>query len=120
MTWSSFSGAEVAALTQGESFFAAPRERDCPACGWWIHAPGVAGSSERSQMRTSPIGSAPLASSASSRNARPVPYRSRRCAFAKRRGSGMGRSIGSAMCVISCSVRRGLKSGLSVPSASKR
>jgi hypothetical protein len=31
--WSSFSGAEVAALTQGESFFAAPGERDCPACG---------------------------------------------------------------------------------------
>lgn len=31
--WDSFSGAEVAALTQGESFFAAPGERDCPACG---------------------------------------------------------------------------------------
>ncbi|GIF10511.1 hypothetical protein [Actinoplanes teichomyceticus] len=32
-SWSSFSGDEVAALTQGESFFAAPGERDCPACG---------------------------------------------------------------------------------------
>ena len=31
--WRSFSGDEVAALTQGESFFAAPGERDCPACG---------------------------------------------------------------------------------------
>ncbi|MGA5302985.1 hypothetical protein ACPCHT_23850 [Nucisporomicrobium flavum] len=31
--WSSFSGAEVTALAQGESFFAAPGERDCPACG---------------------------------------------------------------------------------------
>jgi hypothetical protein len=31
--WSSFSGDEVAALTQGDSFFAAPGERDCPACG---------------------------------------------------------------------------------------
>ena len=31
--WSSFSGDEVAALTQGESFFAAPGERDCPSCG---------------------------------------------------------------------------------------
>jgi hypothetical protein len=33
MTWSGFSGDEVAALAQGESFFAAPGERDCPACG---------------------------------------------------------------------------------------
>ncbi|AEV88216.1 hypothetical protein ACWT_7206 [Actinoplanes sp. SE50] len=31
--WRSFSGDEVAALTRGESFFAAPGERDCPACG---------------------------------------------------------------------------------------
>ncbi|GIF18631.1 hypothetical protein BJ973_008410 [Actinoplanes tereljensis] len=29
----SFSGDEVAALTQGESFFVAPGERVCPACG---------------------------------------------------------------------------------------
>jgi hypothetical protein len=33
MSWASFSGAEVAALTQGESFFADPGERVCPACG---------------------------------------------------------------------------------------
>jgi hypothetical protein len=33
MSWASFSGEEVAALTQGESFFAAPAERACPACG---------------------------------------------------------------------------------------
>ncbi|MGX6604109.1 hypothetical protein ACWKSP_18520 [Micromonosporaceae bacterium Da 78-11] len=33
MAWDSFSGDEVAALTQGESFFADPGERDCPACG---------------------------------------------------------------------------------------
>ncbi|MFC7534291.1 hypothetical protein [Actinoplanes sp. GCM10030250] len=31
--WSSFDGDQVAALTRGESFFAAPGERDCPACG---------------------------------------------------------------------------------------
>ena len=33
MAWDSFSAAEVAALAQGESFFAAPGERVCPACG---------------------------------------------------------------------------------------
>ncbi|GIE93704.1 hypothetical protein [Paractinoplanes rishiriensis] len=33
MGWASFSGDEVAALTAGESFFTAPGERDCPACG---------------------------------------------------------------------------------------
>ena len=33
MGWDSFSGDEVAALTQGESFFVEPGERDCPACG---------------------------------------------------------------------------------------
>ena len=33
MGWDSFSGDEVAALTTGESFFAAPGERVCPACG---------------------------------------------------------------------------------------
>jgi hypothetical protein len=33
MGWDSFSGDEVAALTRGESFFAAPGERVCPACG---------------------------------------------------------------------------------------
>jgi len=33
MSWGSFSGDEVAALTTGESFFAAPGERDCPGCG---------------------------------------------------------------------------------------
>jgi len=33
MSWASFTGDEVAALTRGESFFAAPAERDCPACG---------------------------------------------------------------------------------------
>ncbi|MEU4687793.1 hypothetical protein [Actinoplanes sp. NPDC023714] len=31
--WSSFNADEVAALTQGDSFFADPGERDCPACG---------------------------------------------------------------------------------------
>jgi hypothetical protein len=35
MSWNSFSGAEVAALTTGESFFVAPGERECPACGDW-------------------------------------------------------------------------------------
>jgi hypothetical protein len=33
MSWDSFSGDEVAALTQGTSFFAEPGERDCPSCG---------------------------------------------------------------------------------------
>jgi hypothetical protein len=33
MAWSSFSGDEVAALAQGESFLTDPGERDCPACG---------------------------------------------------------------------------------------
>jgi hypothetical protein len=33
MSWTSFSGDEVAALTRGESFFVAPAERVCPACG---------------------------------------------------------------------------------------
>jgi hypothetical protein len=33
MGWGSFSGDEVAALTVGESFFAAPGERVCPSCG---------------------------------------------------------------------------------------
>jgi hypothetical protein len=33
MSWDSFSSDEVAALAQGESFFAAPGERVCPACG---------------------------------------------------------------------------------------
>jgi hypothetical protein len=33
MAWDTFSGDEIAALTQGESFFAAPGERVCPACG---------------------------------------------------------------------------------------
>ena len=33
MSWDSFSGAEVTALTQGESFFVEPGERVCPACG---------------------------------------------------------------------------------------
>jgi rubredoxin len=33
MSWATFSGDEVAALTGGESFFAAPAERVCPACG---------------------------------------------------------------------------------------
>jgi hypothetical protein len=33
VAWDSFSGDEVAALTTGESFFAAPGERVCPACG---------------------------------------------------------------------------------------
>ncbi|GIM95191.1 hypothetical protein [Paractinoplanes toevensis] len=33
MGWDSFSGDQVAAMTQGESFFAAPGERICPACG---------------------------------------------------------------------------------------
>ncbi|WP_436526937.1 hypothetical protein [Actinoplanes sp. HUAS TT8] len=31
--WATFSGDEVAALTRGDSFFAAPGERDCPGCG---------------------------------------------------------------------------------------
>lgn len=33
MAFSSFSSDEVAALTQGTSFFVAPGERDCPSCG---------------------------------------------------------------------------------------
>jgi hypothetical protein len=33
MTWSSFSADQVAALAQGESLFAQPGERECPACG---------------------------------------------------------------------------------------
>ncbi|MFI5931357.1 hypothetical protein [Actinoplanes sp. NPDC051494] len=33
MEWSSFTGTEVTALAQGESFFLAPGERECPACG---------------------------------------------------------------------------------------
>jgi hypothetical protein len=33
VSWTSFSGDEIAALTRGESFFAAPAERVCPACG---------------------------------------------------------------------------------------
>jgi len=33
MAWSSFSPDQVAALTQGSSFFAEPGERECPACG---------------------------------------------------------------------------------------
>ena len=33
VSWSDFSGDEVAALTRGASFFAEPGERDCPACG---------------------------------------------------------------------------------------
>ncbi|HEX8930363.1 MAG TPA: hypothetical protein VGA45_15715 [Actinomycetota bacterium] len=33
MSWDSFSADEVGALAQGESFFAAPGERVCPACG---------------------------------------------------------------------------------------
>ena len=32
-SWSSFDADQVAALTQGASFFADPGERDCPACG---------------------------------------------------------------------------------------
>lgn len=31
--WGSFDSEQVAALTQGESFFADPGERDCPSCG---------------------------------------------------------------------------------------
>ncbi|GAB1642647.1 hypothetical protein [Krasilnikovia sp. MM14-A1259] len=31
--WGSFTGDQVAALTQGTSFLAEPGERDCPACG---------------------------------------------------------------------------------------
>ncbi|MEV4351542.1 hypothetical protein AB0J83_44365 [Actinoplanes sp. NPDC049596] len=31
--WNSFSGDQVASLTQGASFFAEPGERECPACG---------------------------------------------------------------------------------------
>ena len=47
MGWDSFSGAEVAALTQGESFFVAPGERVCPACGEqrlraYVHSPSNA------------------------------------------------------------------------------
>jgi len=33
VSWDSFSADQVAALTRGESFFADPGERDCPACG---------------------------------------------------------------------------------------
>jgi hypothetical protein len=33
VTAAGFSPDQVAALAQGESFFAAPGERDCPACG---------------------------------------------------------------------------------------
>jgi hypothetical protein len=33
MSWASFSADETAALTKGSSFFAAPAERVCPACG---------------------------------------------------------------------------------------
>ena len=33
MSWASFSGDQVAALTRGQSFFADPGERVCPACG---------------------------------------------------------------------------------------
>lgn len=33
MTWGSFTGDEVAALTEGESFFADPGQRECPSCG---------------------------------------------------------------------------------------
>jgi hypothetical protein len=33
MTWNSFTGDEVALLTVGDSFFAAPGQRECPACG---------------------------------------------------------------------------------------
>jgi hypothetical protein len=44
MGWHGFSGDQVAALTRGESFFVAPGERDCPACGLrrlrtYVHAP---------------------------------------------------------------------------------
>ncbi len=44
MGWDSFTGDQVAALTHGESFFAAPGERQCPACGQrrlraYVHAP---------------------------------------------------------------------------------
>jgi hypothetical protein len=31
--WGSFTGAQVEALARGESFFLAPGERECPACG---------------------------------------------------------------------------------------
>ena len=31
--WSSFTGPQVEALAQGESFFRSPGERECPACG---------------------------------------------------------------------------------------
>jgi len=42
-----FSADQVAALATGESFFAAPGERDCPACGErrlraYVHAPASA------------------------------------------------------------------------------
>jgi hypothetical protein len=33
MEWSTFNAGEVEKLAQGESFFLAPRERECPACG---------------------------------------------------------------------------------------
>ena len=33
MAWSSFSGDQVAALTEGDSIFVRPGERECPACG---------------------------------------------------------------------------------------
>ena len=33
MGWDSFSGDQVASLTQGASFFTSPGERQCPACG---------------------------------------------------------------------------------------
>ncbi|GGL10919.1 hypothetical protein [Mangrovihabitans endophyticus] len=44
MAWNSFSADQVAALTQGVSFFVEPGERDCPACGerrlrTYVHAP---------------------------------------------------------------------------------
>ena len=32
-SWTTFSTTDLAALTEGASFFADPRERDCPACG---------------------------------------------------------------------------------------
>jgi hypothetical protein len=44
VSWDSFSGDQVAAMTQGSSFFADPGERECPACGAtslraYFHAP---------------------------------------------------------------------------------
>lgn len=33
MSWGSFSGDQVAALTEGTSFFLEPGERECPSCG---------------------------------------------------------------------------------------